>query len=131
MTPGNKKHLKKVLIWGGGLSAVAAALSLIKFPPLVAASVIMGACLGIFNIYSIIKLVEALAGAAASGAATGRASRVMSTLMHVVKLALIFAVLLVLVVYKLTNLIALAAGFTVVLVVNMAAGLGGFREDVQ
>jgi hypothetical protein len=131
MTPGNRKHLKKVLIWGGGLSALGAALSLLKFPPLVAASVIMGAALGIFNVYSIIKLVEALAGAAVSGPAPGQASRVMSTLMHVVKLVVIFAVLLMLVIYKLTNLIALAAGFTVVLIANMAAGLGGFKEDAS
>lgn len=129
MTPGNRKHFGKLILWGGGLSVLAAAASLLKFPPIVAASILTGAFIGLFNIYSIIKLVEALAGAAVSGPAPGRASKVMSTMTHVVKLALIFAVLLMLVIYKLTNLIALAAGFTIILVVNLASGLGGFGED--
>lgn len=129
MTPGNRKHFGKVIIWGGGLSVVAAALSLLKFPPLVAVSIITGAFMGLFNIYSIIKVVEALAGAAVSGPAPGRASKVMSTVAHVVKLAVLFAVLLMLVIYKLTNLIALAAGFTIILAVNLATGLKGYGED--
>ncbi len=129
MTPGNRKHFGKLILWGGGLSVLAAAASLLKFPPIVAASILTGAFIGLSNIYSIIKLVEALAGAAAAGQAAGRASRVTATVVHMVKLAVIFAVLLMLVIYKLTNLIALALGFTVILVVNMAAGVRGLGQD--
>jgi hypothetical protein len=131
MIASNKKHLIKVAIWGGGLSAVFAALSLLKFPPIVAASILTGAALSIFNVYSIVTMVEALAGAATAGAAAGKWAKVLSTALHLMKFLILLALLLVLVVYRLTNLFALAFGFTVVLFANLSAGLSGLREGGQ
>ena len=125
----NSKHFKSVAIWGGAISAAGAALSLIKFPPDVAYGIIAGAALGIFNIFSIIRLVEALAGAAAVGQAPGRAAKSVSVVMHVIKLILVFIILFVLVKSRLVNLFALLAGFTVILMVNLFAGLSGLKED--
>lgn len=127
MLPANKRHFKKVATYGGGLSVLVAGLSLLKFPPLVAASVVVGAVLGLFNIYSIVMLVEALAGAAASGA--GKGVRVFSTVLHVLKLGLILAVLFVLVYFRLTNLIALLAGFTVIILANLLVGFSGLGKE--
>jgi hypothetical protein len=127
----NKKHLVKVAAWGGGLSVVFAALSLVKFPPIVAASILTGAALSIFNVYSIVTMVEALAGAAAAGAAAGKWAKVLSTVLHLMKFLILLALLLLLVVYRLTNLFALAFGFTIVLFANLSAGLSGLREGGQ
>jgi hypothetical protein len=124
----NSRHFKAVAIWGGAISAAAAALSLIKFSPVVAYGIIAGAILGIFNIWSIVRLVEALAGAAAAGQAPGRASKSISVVMHVIKLILVFIILFILVKFKLVNLFALLAGFTVILVVNLFVGLSGLKE---
>jgi hypothetical protein len=127
----NKKHLVKVAAWGGGLSVIFAALSLAKFPPIVAASILTGAALSIFNVYSIVTMVEAMAGAAAAGAAAGKSAKIISTILHMMKFLILLALLLLLVVYKLTNLFALAFGFTVVLFANLSAGLSGLREGGQ
>jgi hypothetical protein len=127
----NKKHLVKVAAWGGGLSVVFAGLSLVKFPPIVAASILTGAALSIFNVYSIVTMVEALAGAAKAGAAAGKWAKVLSTALHLMKFLILLALLLLLVVYKLTNLFALAFGFTVVLFANLSAGLSGLKEGGQ
>jgi len=124
----NSKHFKSVAIWGGAISSAAAALSLIKFPPVVAYGIVAGAVLGIFNIWSIVRLVEALAGAAAAGPAPAKASKSLSVSMHVIKLVLIFVALFILVSLKLVNLFALLAGFTVILVVNLFAGLSALRD---
>lgn len=131
MLPGNKKHLKRVLIWGLGVSTVLALLSLVKFPPVVAASIVAGAALGIFNLYAIVKVVEALAGAAATGAAGGKASKAIAMMFHFINIAVIAAVLVALVWYHLINLFALLAGFTVVLLANLAAGLSGLSKDAD
>src|SRR5512143_201132 len=126
MLPANKSHLKRVALFVGGLAAVLAAVSLIKFPPLVAAGILTGAALGLFNIYSIVMLVEALAGAAVSGA--GKGARIFSTVLHALKLGLILAVLFVLVVFKLTNLFALLVGFTAVIFANLLVGFTGLGK---
>jgi hypothetical protein len=123
MLPANKLHFKKVSMYGGGLAALLAGLSLLKFPLLVAGSVLVGAVLGLFNIYSIVMLVEALAGAAAASA--GKGVRIFSTVLHMLKLGLILAVLFVLVYYRLTNLIALLVGFTAVILANLLVGFSG------
>ena len=130
MLPANKLHFKKVSMFGGGLAVLVAGLSLLKFTPLVAASVLVGALLGLFNIYSIVMLVEALAGAAAAGA--GKGVRIFSTVLHVLKLGLILAVLFALVYFRLTNLIALLVGFTLVILANLLVGFSGLgrREGV-
>jgi len=125
----NSKHFKSVAIWGGVISSAAASLSLIKFPPVVAYGIIAGAILGLFNIWSIVRLVEALAGAAAAGQAPGRAAKSISVVMHMIKLILVFIILFILVKFQLVNLFALLAGFTVILVVNLFAGLSGLKED--
>ena len=125
----NSKHFKSVAIWGGAISVGCAALSLIKFPPVVATGIIAGAVLGIFNIWSIVRLVEALAGAAATGLAPGRAAKSISVVMHMIKLVLVFVILFILVKFQLVNLFALLAGFTVILMVNLFAGLSGLKED--
>ena len=126
MLPANKLHFKRVAFYGGGLAAVLAGLSLFKYPPLIAASVLTGAVLGLFNIYSIVMLVEALAGAAVSG--VGKGARMFSTFQHVLKLGLILAVLFVLVAFKLTNLLALLAGFTAVVLANLLVGFTGLGK---
>lgn len=125
----NSKHFKSVAIWGGAISAAGAALSLTIFPPVVAYGIIAGAVLGIFNIWSIVRLVEALAGAAAAGQAPGRAAKSISVIMHVIKLVLVFIILFILVKFKLVDLFALLAGFTVILLVNLFAGLSGLKEN--
>ena len=127
----NKKHLVKVALWGGGLSVIFAALSLIKFPPVIAASILTGAVLSIFNVYSIVTMVEALAGAAVADKSAGKAAKILSTILHLVKFLILLALLFLLVVYKLTNLFALAFGFTVVLFANLSAGLSGLKEGGQ
>jgi len=131
MTPKNKRHLKRVLYWGGGLSALAAVLSLLKFPPVVAASIMTGAALGIFNLYSIVRLVEVLADVASSGPGSGKAVKVFTGIAHAFKLTAVFGVLFMLVYLKLTNLFALLAGFTVVLAVNVLAGLSGLKDGAE
>ena len=125
----NSKHFKSVAIWGGAISAGCAGLSLLKFSPTVAYGIIAGAILGIFNIWSIVRLVEALAGAAATGLAPGRAAKSISVVMHMIKLVLVFVILFILVKFQLVNLFALLAGFTVILLVNLFAGLSGLKED--
>lgn len=127
----NRRHLKKVLYGGGGLTALLAAASLVRFSPLVAASILIGGAIGIINIYSIVRVVEALAGAAAAGAAPGRATKVFSVLIHLFKLALIFACLLALALMKKVNLFGVLAGFTAVLAVNLLAGLSGLNDQEQ
>jgi len=129
MLSANKDHFVKVAKYGGGASVVFAAASLIKFSPLVAASVVMGAALGLFNLYAIVMLVEALAGAAEAGAVTGKGSKLLAMMVHLLKLLVIFGALAALVLLKLTNLFALLAGFTAVLIANLMVGLLGLRKD--
>ena len=129
MFTANSRHFKTVAIWGGTISLAGAGLSLIIFPPVVAYGIIAGAVLGLFNIWSIVRLVEALAGAAVAGPAPAKASRSISVAMHVIKLVLVFITLFILVSLKLVNLFALLAGFTVILVVNLFAGLSAMRDD--
>ena len=121
--------MTKVLTWGGGLAALLAAVSLVKLPPTVAAGVLAGAALGIFNIYSIVRLVEALAGAATAGPGAGKASKALVSFVHMFKLGLIFVTLILLVYLKLINLFGVLAGFTVVLAVNVFAGMGRLKAD--
>ncbi|HLB25916.1 MAG TPA: ATP synthase subunit I [Nitrospirota bacterium] len=127
MLPSNRRHLVRVLIWGGAAALLLAGLSLLKYPPLMAFSIAAGAAISFFNIYSIVMLVESLAGAAASGA--GRGAKALTTIAHVIKLALIFAVLLLLVLSRLVNLFGFLAGFTVVLIANLLYGLASFKGD--
>ncbi|MHB8173268.1 MAG: hypothetical protein ACYDFU_02255 [Nitrospirota bacterium] len=127
MLPANKRHFKKVALWGGGLSVIFAAASLLKFPPLAAVSILTGAVLSVFNIYSIISLVEALASAALSDKRVRKTAKILSVAVHMVKFLILLALLTVLVVYKLTNLLGLAFGFTVIVVVNIFAGLSGLK----
>jgi len=129
MLPSNRQHMKKVAVWGGGAACALALASLFKFPPVVAFGIITGAALSLANLYSIIMLVEALAGAAAAGMASGRASKALTTMIHVFKLVLVLVILVLLVVFKLTNLFALLAGFTVVLLSNLVAGLSGLKGE--
>jgi len=107
---------------------VLGAVSLVKFPPLIAASILTGTAIGLANLYSIVRLVEALTGAAQAGRAAGRAGKAFASVLHVFKLGFILAILLALVYLKLTNLFALLVGFTVVLIVNLLAGFAGLKE---
>ncbi len=109
------------------MSAILAAGSLLKFPPLVAASILTGAAISVFNIYSIITLVEALAGAAMSDRRVKKAAKMLSVVVHLVKFLILLAILYLLVVYKLTNLLGLAFGFTVVVVANVFAGVSALK----
>ena len=127
MLPANRQHFKKAALWGGGISAILAAVSLVKFPPLIAASILTGAAISIFNIYSIITLVEALTGAVMSDRRVKKAAKILSVVVHLVKFLILLALLYLLVVYKLTNLLGLAFGFTVVVVTNIFAGLSGLK----
>ncbi len=129
MLPANINHLKKVVLWGGGASVLLAAASLLRFTPLVGISIIAGALLGIFNLYSIVKLVEALAGAAAAGAMTGKASKALTLVFHLFNIALIAVALVVLIWNHLINLFAVLAGFTIVLLSNLAAGMSGLAKN--
>ncbi|MBI5696286.1 MAG: hypothetical protein HZC51_11240 [Nitrospirae bacterium] len=129
MLPTNKKHMMKVLTWGGGVAALLAAASLVKFPVTVASGVVAGAALGIFNVYSIVRLVEALAGAATAGPGAGKASKALVGFVHMFKLGLIFVTLILLVYMKLINLFGVLAGFTVVLAANLFAGMGRLKAD--
>ena len=128
MQAGNRKHLLKVAIWGGAASAAAGGVTLLKYPPIIAFSIVAGAAIGVFNIYSIVRLVEALAGAASEGKASGKAAKAISTVLHLLKLGIIFGLLFFLVMNKMVNLFALLAGFTVVLLANLFAGLSGLKE---
>ena len=128
MQAGNRKHLLKVALWGGAISAAAAGATLLKYPPIISFSIMAGAAIGVFNIYSIVRLVEALAGAASEGKTTGKAAKTISTLLHILKLGIIFALLFFLVMNKMVNLFALLAGFTVVLLANLLAGFSGLKE---
>ncbi len=129
MLPANKRHFKKTTLWGAGLSAILAAASLLKFPPLIAASILTGAAISVFNVYSIITLVEAIAGAATSDRRVKKAAKILSVVVHLVKFLILLALLYLLVVYKLTNLLGLAFGFTVVVVANIFAGLSALKGD--
>lgn len=122
----NKRHLREVALKGFGASVLLAGLSLAKFPPLVAASILIGAALSLGNVYSIILVAEALTAAARAGMGAGGATKAVTAFIYVVKLAVITAVLATLVIYKLANLFAVLAGFTVVLVAHVFAGLKGF-----
>ncbi len=113
------------------MSAILAAGSLLKFPPLIAASILTGAAISVFNIYSIITLVEALAGAAMSDRRVKKAAKILSVVVHLVKFLILLALLYLLVVYKLTNLLGLAFGFTVVVVANVFAGVSALKTGGQ
>ena len=128
MLPGNKKHVKKVLGWSAGVTLPLAAASLAFYPPLIAVSILTGALISFVNILSIVRLTEILAGAALQ-AGVSRAARAVATVVHLIKLVLILAILVSLVVFRLTNLFALLAGFTVVLIVNLLSGFAAFGED--
>ncbi len=128
MQAGNRKHLLKVALWGGAISAAAAGAALLKYPPIISFSILAGAAIGVFNIYSIVRLVEALAGAAAEGRASGRAAKAISTLLHILKLGIILALLVFLIMNKMVNLFAFLAGFTFVLLANLLAGFSGLKE---
>ena len=129
MLAANRPHFKRVLVWGLTASAALSALSLFKFSPIVAGSVMVGALLGMFNLYSVVRLVEALTGAALAGAVTGKGSKALTMVFHLINIALVAAVLVVLVLNHLVNLFAFLAGFTVILITNMFAGLSGLAHD--
>jgi len=131
MLPTNKKHMLKVLTWGGGVAALISAASLVRFQPTVAAGIFAGAVLGIFNIYSIVRLVEALAGAATAGPGAGKASKALVSLVHMFKLALILVTLIMLVYLKLINLFGVLVGFTVIIAVNIFAGMDHLKGDAD
>lgn len=127
----NKKHMMKVLTWGGGVAALLAAVSLVKFPVTVASGIVAGAALGIFNVYSIVRLVEALAGAATASPGAGKASKALVGFVHMFKLGLIFLTLILLVYMKAADLFGVLAGFTVILAVNVFAGMGRLKADAD
>ncbi len=129
MNPNNKRHLKKVLVWGGGASAALAALSLLKYPPIIAVSILTGAALSLFNLFAIIRLVEALTGIASSGPGSGKAAKFLTGMMHAFKLAGVFVVLFLLAYLKLINLFGLLVGFTLILGFNILTGLSGLKGD--
>lgn len=131
MLPANRKHVYAVAAWGIGVSAAVAAASLIKFPPLVAASVMLGAAMSVANVYSIVMVVEALSAAALAGGAPTGAGKAVAGVIHVFKLIVITAVLVALVYFKLANLFGLLAGFTVVLVAHVMLGLRLFAEGAD
>lgn len=131
MFPTNKRHFRRVLLWSVVAVAALAGGSLIKYPPLIAASIVTGAAIGVANLFSIIRLVEALTGAAETGMSSGRASKAIATIIHVLKLGIVFALLLFLAYYRLTNLFALLIGFTAVLLANLLSGLVQIREDAD
>ena len=108
-----------------------ALLSLFKFSLLIAASIVIGAVLGLFNLYSVVRLVEALTGGALSGAVSGKSSKAITMVVHIINIAVIAAVLVVLVWNQLINLFAFLAGFTVVQIVNLFAGLTTFAEGAD
>jgi hypothetical protein len=129
LLPQNKRHIRDVAVKGAGVAGLIAGLSLVKFSPLVAFSIMVGAALSLGNVYSIILVAEALTSAARSGVGAGGATKAITAVIYVLKLAVITAVLVVLVVYKLANLFAVLAGFTVVLVVHVFVGLSRFTES--
>ncbi len=126
MLPRNKRHLKKAGAWGGGAAAALAALSLVKYPPPVAAGILAGAAIGVLNLLAIIRLVEVMAGLAGAGP---KAVKVFTVTAHAFKLAALFGVLFLLVYLRLTNLLALLAGFTLVLAANVLTGLSTINAD--
>lgn len=120
MVPSNKTYFKRVLLWSGGATAILAAASTQKYPEIVAVSVIIGAVIGVLNLLSIIKFVE-LFTASASGLYRWNAVRVVAGLVHLFKLGILFMVLFLLAWFRLTDLLALIVGFTVVLIANLLA----------
>ena len=122
MHQANRNHIKKVALWGGSATVALAAASLIAFPPLFASSVLVGGVLSIFNIYSIVRLVEALTGAAEAGV-TPKASKALTMLLHFMKLGFVGAVLVALAVARLVDVFGFLAGFTSVLLANVMFGL--------
>jgi len=127
LLPENRRHVRSVLVKGGGVTAVLALASLARFSPVVAGSILLGGAISLGNIYSIVLVTEALASAARSG--SGVAAKAMTAVVYLVKLVVITALLVVLVVYHLANLFALLAGFTVVLVAHVLVGLKRFSSE--
>lgn len=131
MLPANKKHILAVALWGGGASVLVAGASLLRFPPLIGSSIVLGAALSVANVYSIVLVVEALTAAAMSGQVPSGVGKVMAGMVHVLKLLVITALLVALVVFKLADLFGLLAGFTIVLVTHVLQGLKRFAGDAD
>ena len=130
MIASNKTYFKRVVLWSGGATAILAAASLQKYQPIVAVSLAMGAVIGILNLLSIIKFVEVFT-ASASGLYRWNAVRVVSGFIHLFKLAIIFLVLFLLAWFRLTDLLALIVGFTIVLIANLLAAYCQIRGQEQ
>jgi len=128
LLPQNKRHLREVALKGLGAAVAVSALSLVKFPAPVAVGILAGAALSLGNVYSIILVAEALTAAARAGMGPGGGAKAVTLFVYVVKLAVITAVLVVLVMYRLADLFAVLAGFTLVLVAHVMVGLKGFSR---
>ena len=120
MVPSNKIYFKRVVLWSAGAIAILATASLQKYHPIVAVSLATGAIIGVLNLLSIIKFVEVFT-ASASGLYRWNAGRVIAGFIHLFKLVITFLVLFMLAWFRLTDLLALIVGFTVVLIANLLA----------
>ena len=124
----NKKHLQKVALWGGAATLALAAASLTQFSDKVALGIAAGGILSIFNIYSVVRLVEALAGAAEAGV-SGKTSKGLTMMLHFMKLGFVAAVLVALILTKAVDVFGFLAGFTAVLFANLIIGFSGLGKD--
>jgi len=125
----NKKHLGRVAVYGGVLCAAAAAGGYFILGPRFGLGVLIGGALSLANVYSIIMLVETIAGAALGEGPT-RAAKAVAMVMHLLKLALIVTVIALLVITRTGDLFGIIAGFTVVLLVHAVAGFMKARENL-
>lgn len=132
MLPGNASHFKRMTIYGGASALAVAALCIPLFGVLGASSVLAGAALGIANTYSVIRLVEALAGFAKSPTEKpGQLPKILTLLVHMFKIAIIFVLLFTLVAARLVDLRGLLVGFTVAVACNIFAGMKGIKDEEE
>jgi len=125
----HKKHMGRVALYGGGLCAAAAAAGYFIQGGGFAFGVAVGGALSMANIYSIIMLVETVAGVAL-GEGTSSSTKAFAVVLHLIKLILIIGIIALLVITRSGDLLGIIAGFTVVLAVHGVAGLMKARENL-
>jgi len=125
----NKKHLGRVAVYGGVLCAVAALAGYYFLGGRFALGVLMGGALSLANVYSIIMLVETIAGAALGEGPTP-GTKAVSMVMHLMKLALIVGVIVLLVITRTGDLFGIITGFTIVLLAHAVAGFMKARDNL-
>jgi hypothetical protein len=125
----NSRHLGRVALYGGILTALVAVAGYFGVSGKFALSVLAGGALSLANIYSIILMVETIVGAALESGASGP-SKGIATVMHLLKLGAILIILAALVITRIVDVIGLMAGFTGVLLAHGAAGFVKARENL-